>query len=67
MSFQRNFHSYQIFLVPETKGSALAESVVDSVALIDDFKFFTWKTWEKNKKNKADNQSRNDTLTDTKF
>ena len=56
---------YQIFLVPETKGSALAESVEDSVALIKDFKFFTWKTWEKNKK--AGNQSRNDALTDTKF
>ena len=65
MSFRRNFHSYQIFLVPETKGSALAESVEDSVALIDDFKFFTWKTWEKNKKARI--QSGNDTLTDTKF
>ena len=59
------WNCYQLFLVPETKGSALAESVEDSVALIKDFKFFTWKTWEKNKK--AGNQSGNDPLADSKF
>ena len=57
--------------MPETKGTAMAESVEDSVALIENFKFFEWKTWKKNKRgDKADNQNGNDTLadlSDTKF
>ena len=45
----------------------MAESVEDSVALINDFKFFEWKTWKKNKNDKAGNQNGNDALSDTKF
>ena len=56
----------KIILVPETKGTAMAESVEDSVALIKNFKFFEWKTWKRNKMDKADNQNRNE-LSDTKF
>ena len=48
----------------------MAESVEDSVALIKNFKFFEWKTWTKNKRDKADNQNGKDVpgeLSDTKF
>ena len=59
-----------MILVPETKGTAMAESVEDSVALINDFKFFEWKTWKKNNKDNAGKQNGNDALaelSDTKF
>ena len=48
----------------------MAESVEDSVALINDFKFFEWKTWKKNKKDNAGKLNGNDALaelSDTKF
>ena len=35
-----------IYLVPETKGHAMAESEEDTVKLIRKFKFLQWKTWE---------------------
>ena len=59
-----------MILVPETKGTAMAESVEDSVALIKNFKFFEWKTWTKNKMDEAENQNGKDVpgeLSDTKF
>ena len=33
--------------VPETKGNAIAETVNDMVVLVAEFKFLTWKTWER--------------------
>ena len=45
----------------------MAESVQDSVNLINDFKFFEWKTWEKNTKDEIEIGNKNDTMTDTKF
>ena len=35
-----------MYLVPETKGHAMAESEEDTVKLIRKFKFLQWKTWE---------------------